>query len=111
LPVSDLELPVLLVERRDGESAEELLQLLQARYSARPDKQPGPAYSIGAAYLYHGQRFSSVLSSAGELFVRMVFENCGRSVIARFSPELPLKLMRPDGTATPIEEKELELER
>jgi hypothetical protein len=106
-----LELPVLLVERRDGESAAELLQFLQARYSARPDKQPGPVYTIGATYFYRGQPFSAVGSCAGDLLVRMVFESCGRSIIARFDPGLPLKLLRPDGQTAQIEENELAEEK
>ena len=105
--MNNLDLPILLVERRDTESAEDLLQFLRARFSERPDKQPGPAYTIGPTFLYRGQRFNRICSCAGELVLRMIFDDCGRSVIARFDPDLPLRLLNPGRQATDLEASEL----
>ena len=107
LAVSNLELPVLLVERRDGETAEQLLEFLSTHYTARPDKQPGPIYRIGASYLYCGKRFSRVVSCAPELTLRMIFEPHGRSTIARLRLDAPLRLMGPDGKSIEIDESEI----
>ena len=96
-----------MVERRGGESPEELLEFLQARFSERPDKQPGPVYTIGATYLYRGQRFSMVRSCAGELALRMIFDSCDRSLIARFVPDLPVRLLSRDRQAIDLDPNEI----
>ena len=105
--MSNLDLPVLLVERRDGETAEQLLEFLNTHYTARPDKQPGPIYGIGASYLYREQKFSRVISCAPELTLRMIFDPHGRSTIARLRPDVPLRLMSPDGKSIDVVESEI----
>jgi hypothetical protein len=107
LAVNALELPVLLVERLNGESVEELLEFLKARHTARPDDQPGPVYSVGTTYRCRGRKFSQVCSCAEALALRMIFDHCGRSTIVRLRPDLPLRLFSPDKPTVDIGDNEL----
>ena len=83
---------------------------MQARFSERPDKQPGPVYTIGATYVCRSRRFSRVHSCAGELVLRMIFDNSDRSLIARFDSKLPLRLLSRDREAIDLEPNEIVVE-
>ena len=103
---------MLLVSRREGESAQQLFDSLRTRYDPRlEDPQFGPKYKIGPIYAYRGQRFSKICTYAGSLVIWIMLDtrkrDFDRKVIYRHDLEAPFRLLIPGGEESEIYGSEL----
>src|SRR5688572_11885939 len=103
---------MLLVQRSEAESKQDLFAYLSARYDPRIDDPDwGPLYRIGPTFTYHDRRFSQIQTFAGSLVMQIVFDvhkhAFERPVIFRFSSEERFKLVSLDGSESELADEEL----
>ena len=103
---------MLLVQRLDTESEEDLFNLMKARYDARlnaPDW--GPLYKVGPTFVFGGQKFCHIQTLAGSFIMRVIFDtrkgNFDRPVIYRFNSVQRFRLLTPGGSESEVDETEL----
>lgn len=103
---------MLLLQRLQTESKEEMFARLQGHYDARLDDQDfGQEYQLGPDFTYRGQRFTQIQTFAGSLVVRIIFDIrrklLDRAAIFRFDSEGGFRLLSPDDSEIQVDDREL----
>jgi hypothetical protein len=103
---------MLLISRREGESAQQLFDSLRMQIDPRLDNaQFGPKYKIGSTYAYRGQKFCKICTYAGSLVMGIMVDtrksDFDRKVIYRLDLEVPFQLLIPGGKEREIDVIEL----
>ena len=98
---------MLLVRVLPEESGEDLFAHMQKHYDARlNDRDLGPLFQIGPAYMCRGQKFRHIQTFAGSLVVKVVFDTRERQferpVIFRFNSEDHFTLLNPGGEESKV---------